>query len=103
MLVAALATAVIVHPVQPVTAPTANASYHTITSTGMPCITVRSPQYPNGNYTGFDTICGGSSTVTYGAVSGEYIGADPMAFDQTRTVGCQVFIDRGVQLRRLRA
>jgi hypothetical protein len=41
MLVAALATAVIVHPVQPVTAPTANASYHTITSTGMPCITVR--------------------------------------------------------------
>ena len=24
---------------------------------------------------------------------GEYIGADPVAFDQTRTVGCQVFID----------
>jgi hypothetical protein len=49
---------------------------------------------PLGNYTGFDTICGASSTVTYGAVSGEYIGADPMAFDQMRTVGCQVFIDR---------
>jgi hypothetical protein len=80
-----------------VAAPTANASYHTITSvvywTGVNCITVRSPQSPNGNYTGFDTICGGNSTVTYGAVSGEYIGADPMAFDQTRTVGCQVFID----------
>ena len=80
-----------------VAAPTANASYHTINSivywTGVNCITVRSPQSPNGNYTGFDTICGGSSTVTYGAVSGEYIGADPMAFDQTRTVGCQVFID----------
>jgi hypothetical protein len=80
-----------------VSAPTANASYHTITSvvylTGVDCITVRSPQSSNKNYTGFDRICGGNSTVTYGAVSGEYIGADPMAFDQTRTVGCQVFID----------
>jgi len=80
-----------------VAAPIANASYHTVTSvvywTGVNCITVRSPQYPNGHYTGFDTICGGSSTVTYGAVSGEYIGADPMAFDQTRTVGCAVYID----------
>ena len=52
--------------------------------TGVDCITARSPQYPNGHYTGFDTVCGGSSTVTYGAVSGEYIGADPMAFDQTK-------------------
>jgi hypothetical protein len=80
-----------------VAAPTASASYHTITSvvywTGVDCITVRSPQSPNGHYTGLDRICGGNSTVTYGAGSGEYIGADPMAFDQTRTVGCQVFID----------
>ena len=77
-----------------VAAPTASASHHTITSvvywTGVNCITVRSPQYPNGNYTGLDRICGGNSTVTYEAVSGEYIGADPMPFDQTRTVGCSV-------------
>ena len=80
-----------------VAAPTASASHHTITSvvywTGVNCITVRSPQYPNGNYTGLDRICGGNSTVTYEAVSGEYIGADPMPFDQTRTVGCSVYID----------
>lgn len=78
-------------------APTAGASYHSITSvvywTGVNCITVLSPQYPGGHRTGLDTICGGNSTVTYGAVSGVYIGADPMAFDQTRTLGCQVFID----------
>jgi len=78
-------------------APAANASYHEITSvvywTGVDCITVRSPQYPNGHRLGFDTVCGGNSTVTYEAVSGEYVGADPMAFDQTRTVGCSVYVD----------
>ena len=80
-----------------VAAPVANASVYSITSvvywTGVHCITVHSPQYPNGHYTGFDTICGSNSTVTYMAISGEYIGADPMPFDQTRTVGCSVYID----------
>jgi hypothetical protein len=83
------------HPVRPDGKP--NRPFTAFTSvvywTGVDCITVRSLQSSNKNYTGFDTICGGNSTVTYGAVSGEYIGADPMPFDQTRTGGCSVYID----------
>jgi hypothetical protein len=80
-----------------VAAPIANASMHTITSvvywSGIDCIPVRSPQYPDGRHLGLNTLCGGYSTKTYSAIPGEYIGADPMPFDMSRTVGCEVFID----------
>jgi Helix-turn-helix domain of resolvase len=83
-----------------VAAPIANASMHTIASvvywSGIDCIPVRSPQYPDGRHLGLNTLCGGYSTKTYSAIPGEYIGADPMPFDMSRTVGCEVFIGIGM-------
>jgi hypothetical protein len=54
---------------------------------------VRSPNYPTGHYTQTSMVCGGFSTATYSAFTGEYIGADPQPNDATVTLGCSLSID----------
>ena len=84
----AIATAVSV-------APTAQAQYGAfITSivywTGPNCIPVR---YSEGFYTDTSMICGRYSERHYFAVPGQYVGADPMPFDTTTTLGCSLLIN----------
>jgi hypothetical protein len=77
--------------------PKAHASMHMIRSvvywTGLNCMPVRSPYYPNGTRVGVTTICGGYSDVSYPAIPGEWVGADPMPNDNTTTLGCKIYVD----------
>ena len=58
--------------------------------TGPNCIPVR---YSEGFTTDIATICGKYSERSYFAVPGQYIGADPMPFDTTVTLGCSLLIN----------
>ena len=58
--------------------------------TGPNCIPVR---YSEGFTTDIGTICGKYSERSYFAVPGQYIGADPMPFDTTVTLGCSLLIN----------
>ena len=58
--------------------------------TGPNCIPVR---YSEGFSTSVAMKCGGYSERTYFAAPGMYIGADPMPFDTTVTLGCSLLIN----------
>ena len=54
------------------------------------CIPVR---YSEGFYTNTSMICGRYSERHYYAVPGQYVGADPMPFDTTTTLGCSLLVN----------
>jgi hypothetical protein len=58
--------------------------------TGPNCIPVR---YSTGLSTDIGMACDGYSERTYFAVDGQYVGADPMPFDTTVTLGCSLLIN----------
>ena len=58
--------------------------------TGPNCIPVR---YSEGFYTDIGMICGRYSERHYFALPGQYVGADPMPFDTTTTLGCSLLIN----------
>lgn len=58
--------------------------------TGPNCIPVR---YSEGFSTNIDMICGRYSERHYFALPGQYVGADPMPFDTTVTLGCSLLIN----------
>ncbi len=58
--------------------------------TGPDCIPVR---YSKGFYIDTDMICGRYSERHYFALPGQYVGADPMPFDTTTTLGCSLLIN----------
>ena len=58
--------------------------------TGPNCIPVR---YSEGFYTDTSMICGRYSERHYFALPGQYVGADPMPFDTTVTLGCSLLIN----------
>ena len=58
--------------------------------TGPDCIPVR---YSEGFYTDTGMICDGYSERHYFARPGQYVGADPMPFDSTTTLGCSLLIN----------
>ena len=85
---AALAAAILL-------APSANAQSGAhitsiVTWTGPHCIPIR---YSQGFYTETDMVCGRYSQRSYYAVPGQYVGADPMPFDTTTTLGCSLVIN----------
>ena len=57
--------------------------------TGPNCIPVR---YSEGYHTEIGVICGRYSERNYFAFPGQYVGADPMPFDTTVTLGCSLLI-----------
>jgi hypothetical protein len=61
--------------------------------TGINCIPIRAPQYPNGRYTTTIMFCGGYSEANYSAYPGEYVGADPAPNDSTTSLGCLLWIN----------
>ena len=58
--------------------------------TGPNCIPVR---YSEGYHTDTGVICGRYSERSYFAFPGQYVGADPMPFDTTVTLGCSLLIN----------
>ena len=58
--------------------------------TGPNCIPVR---YSDGFSTDIAMICGRYSERHYFARPGQYVGADPMPFDTTTTLGCSLLIN----------
>jgi hypothetical protein len=58
--------------------------------TGPNCIPVR---YSTGFSTDIGMACDGYSERSYFAVDGQYVGADPMPFDTTVTLGCSLLIN----------
>ena len=58
--------------------------------TGPNCIPVR---YSEGFSTDIAMICGRYSERHYFALPGQYVGADPMPFDTTVTLGCSLLIN----------
>ena len=58
--------------------------------TGPNCIPVR---YSEGFSTDIAMICGRYSERHYFARPGQYVGADPMPFDTTTTLGCSLLIN----------
>jgi hypothetical protein len=67
--------------------------------TGINCIPIRAPQYPNGRYTITRIYCGGYSEANYWAYPGEYVGADPNPNDTTTSLGCALYINGDLNYR----
>ncbi len=61
--------------------------------TGIDCIPIRAPQYPDGRSTRTTMFCGGYSEANYSAYPGEYVGADPQPNDRTMSIGCTLYIN----------
>lgn len=74
----------------------ANASTHSITSIvswrGANCIQDESPQINNLYLTSVGTICGGSSTASYTAGSGAWVGSNPI-MGAASYISCQLWVD----------
>jgi hypothetical protein len=62
----------------------------TVYWTGPDCIPVR---YSTGWSTEIGMACGHYAQRSYFAVPGQYVGADPMPFDTTTTLGCSLTIN----------
>jgi hypothetical protein len=87
---AALAVAVAVSVAPPVQAQYGAHITSIVYWTGPNCIPVR---YSEGFYTNTSMICGRYSERHYYAVPGQYVGADPMPFDTTTTLGCSLLVN----------
>jgi hypothetical protein len=62
----------------------------TVYWTGPDCIPVR---VSRGYSTVIDMACGGFAQRSYLAFPGQYVGADPMPFDSTVTLGCSLVLN----------
>lgn len=84
------------------TAPSAHAYASAVRSliwwSGPECIPVRVSNAPDGYGWDIKQACGGHAERSYYAVPGQWVGADPVGFDETLAIGCQLWIDGELRL-----